>query len=510
MLLTEFMREMRNAGRASRTCYCAIAMLLAVTLVCPVANAAPWLNVGDRGLRSDVELLASHGLITGLVTTWPIPAGQLEPLLDRDVLAEQVTHVRRAAARVLDHIGYPQSSAIRPVLDVRLAESVNLVRGFGQLARSEVDVRAGADWQNNHFAVTLRAGVQSERDGEQRAESLDGTYLNALWGNLQFYGGWADQWYGPGSNSSLILSNNARPFPKIGLMRNNPEAFESRWLRWMGPVQINFFVGLLDGPRIDSNTLISALRFAMSPVENLEFVITRMAQFCGANHPCRPVNVAFSFSNDDENPNDPNEQSTVEFKYHGRAGALSISPYAQLMNEDTGPFAHSTTSYLGGVSLAAPWGERGMHWRVTAEYADSVSTRNWFSFGKREYGIAYNNFGYADGTRYRDRTLGFSLDSDSKLFSMDALLVDARGWQYRLAYHNVRISTPQLALMQANAGFIRNVVSAEPVQYDQVEAGLSVPWRRWSFGLSLRAQDDQIQQGQGSDVSLEGGFSYSY
>ncbi len=475
-----------------------------------VVSAAPWVEVGERGLRSDIELLAAHGLIDGLTTTWPIPAGQFEPLLNLDSLAQLPPHVQHAVARVIAHVDGAPLRTWRPAAEARFATSENVVRGFGSTARSEIDLRGGVDWEANYLALSLRAGILSDRDGDDIRESLDGSYFNALWGNLHFYGGWAEQWYGAGWDSSLVLSNNARPFPKLGVMRNDPHEFDSRWLSWMGPVQVNFFIGLLDGPRTDKNTLLGSLRLAMAPFDGLEISISRVTQFCGANHSCRPVNVAFAFSNDDENPNDPNEQSTIEFKYLGKLGAISVGPYAQFMNEDTGPFAHATTSYLGGVSVAGPWGGHGAHWRMSSEFSDTVSTRNWFSFNKREYGIAYNNFGYTDGFRYRDRTLGFSLDSDSKLFSLGGNIVDARGWQYTLVYHNVRISTPQLAAMQATKGFIRNAVSAQPIRYDQIEIGLKLPYPRWTFELSVRGQEDQVYPDSGSDVAVEGGISFRY
>ncbi|HTY50340.1 MAG TPA: hypothetical protein VMB48_11690, partial [Steroidobacteraceae bacterium] len=46
----------------------------------PLAHAAPWADVGDAQLRSDIEQLAAAGIIANITTQWPIPWGGL---LDR-------------------------------------------------------------------------------------------------------------------------------------------------------------------------------------------------------------------------------------------------------------------------------------------------------------------------------------------------------------------------------------------------------------------------------------------
>ena len=92
----------------------------------------------------------------------------------------------------------------------------------------------------------------------------------------------------------------------------------------------------------------------------------------------------------------------------------------QLMNEDSSPFTHSGTSHLFGASIFLPTKANPV--RLTAEYSDSVSTLNIFSFGDDLYGFSYTNGQYPDGMRYRGRTIGFSLDDDSRLLVAARLL----------------------------------------------------------------------------------------
>ncbi|MDB5987196.1 MAG: hypothetical protein JWR16_2249 [Nevskia sp.] len=474
-------------------------------------QAQPWLEVGDRALRSDVELLAARGLIDGVVTTWPIPAGQLARLADDERLSSEPAFVQAAAWRVRARVDLKRDKpSLQPTADARVTNASDTVRDFGTLARDQADVRAGLLWDSASVDAALRVGEQTRFDGDNARFALDGSYVAALLGGMRFYGGWVEQWDGPGWTSSLLLSNNARPFPKIGLMRDDTHAFQTPWLSWIGPWQLNFFVGLLDGPRTDKNTVLSGLRFSFNPLPGLEIALTRDTEMCGSHHPCNPLKAEFGVRNDPQSTNTTNDEAGIDFKYSHSLGALSISPYLQFMNEDTGPFTHAYTSYLGGLSLAGPWGESGAHWRFTSEYADSVATLNWFDFGKKATGTAYNNGGYTDGYRYRDRTLGFSLDSDSRLLSLAGQLTDRDGWTYRLVYYRARINSAALAAIQQGGSTTRNVVSAQPVFINQFEAGLSVPLRLFSFDFAVRGQDAQPYPHAGGKLAVEGGISYHF
>ena len=486
--------------------------ILAASLLAMLSGAAratPWAEVGDRGLRDDIEILAARQLIAGPITTWPLPVGFLSGLRDRSRLDGQPEYVRLAALRVLARLDGERG--IAPAAELRLSSEPNLIRDFGAAARDELDLRAGIDWDSDRLAAHLRVGALSGLDGDHGRPTLDGSYATALLGNWQVYGGWIDKWYGPGHSSSLILSNNARPFPKIGITRNSPEAFETRWLQWLGTWQLDFYVGLLEeDARLEGNTGVGSLRFAFMPTEGLEIAIARFVQFCGGGNNCNPLEAAFAINNTDSDRNNSNDQATIEFKYVRDFNKVQFSPYLQFLNDDTGPFTHSYTSYLGGLHWTGPWGSDGTQWSLTAEYTDSRATLDWFSFGKRLPGFAYNNDEYIDGFRYRGRTLGFSLDSDSVLFSLAGTMTDTAGRQYRLAYYNAQISTTELAAVQAGGGNRRNVVSAQPVQIDQIEGGISLPWRALLFDLSVRWQDQQPFPASGAEWNVEAGIRFRF
>ncbi len=486
------------------------AVLFAAVIAAPV-HAAPWADVGDRSLRSDIETLAAHGLISGPITTWPLPAGFLAPLRTLGSFAGQPEFVRLAAARVLRQLdGREQFSGWSLSSEFRLATEPNLIRDFGDNARDEVDLRAGLDYYGKRFAANLRVGALSAIDGEGYRPTLDGSYATALLGDWQLYGGWVEKWYGAGQVSSLILSNNARPFPKVGITSNSPRAFETRWLSWLGTWQLDFFVGLLEErDRLIRDVWVGSLRFEFMPVSGLTVGITRSVQFCGDSLGCNPLEAAFAINNTPGDRNNSNDQATIEFKYAYAFNAINVSPYVQFLNDDTGPFINSYTSYLAGLRWAGPWGNSGTTWTFTTEYSDTRATDDWFEFDDRLAGFAYNNTEYLDGSRYRGRTLGFSLDSDSVLISFAGAITDTAGRRYRLEYHNAQISSGELTNAPLNEFYV-NTVSSQPVTVNQIETGISAPWRNVLFDLSVRWQDATPFPDRGSEFNIEAGVQLRF
>lgn len=456
------------------------AVLLIVLAGLTAASAAtmPWLDAGNAGLRSDVELLAAYGVIDGPVMAWPIPAHQiLRGLANQQRLDAAPPAVQAAAQRVLaelSHFSAADSRDLHPLARFSTTNQPALVRPFGARARDDLDTQVGADYDNDWFSARALVGTQTHYTGAHQRFAPDGSYVGARLGNFQFYGGWVDQWDGPGQDTSLILSNNARPFPKIGVMRADTEAFETPWLRWLGPWRANLFLGLLNDSRIDHNTGFVGLRFDFEPLPGFEVGLARDTLICGTHHPCNPADY-FQLTNGPKNPDKTANQVAIDFKYTAHLGQASIAPYIEFMNRDTGPFVHAATSYLPGATLSVPLGADGAYWRLTAEYADSVPTLNWFDFGKKVYGDAYTDFKYVDGFRYRNRTLGFSLDSDSRLFTLTWMLSDASSRRWHLTYYHADISTPQLAAQQAAGSAFTNIVSSQPVTVDIGEAGVDWP-----------------------------------
>jgi hypothetical protein len=480
----------------------AFACMVLVAVTGSAAWASPWAEVGDEQLRSDIEILAAAGVIDGITTHWPLPwASIITRLHDQNGLAAQPGIVRTAAARVLAEAqSQMQFGRLHASATIDATNEPSFVRGFDGLGRETVQGGISAEYMTSTTAIRLSAGGEVHDRTGRTAFIPDGSYVAQKIGGAVIYGGYLTHWWGPGWISALSLSNNAHPMPHIGIARDDTSAFATPWLSWLGPWQFEFLVGVLDDSRIAVNTVYDGLRFTFNPLPGLEIGLARTEMMCGTGHPCVPLKYYFEFSNDPAHVNHTNDEGVFDVKYSAIAHGVPFEIYTQLMNEDSNPISHSGTSHLFGAAIWVPTG--GETLRLTAEYTDSVPTLNIFSFGDVLHGFAYNNGGYPDGMRYRGRTIGFSLDSDSTLLTLQGAWRGANGWGYELTFHHAAVSNPN--------NLIGNVVTTAPVHINMGEARVTFPLRAVNIELAGRLQDDQPRPDHGFQASIEAAITYSF
>ena len=476
----------------------ALCCLAVLWLALGTAGAGPWAEVGDDGLRSDIEILSAAGVIDNITMQWPLPWAGIYNRLDQPgALDGQPDYVRDAAMRVRARsMAETKTQELRASATLDATNNPDVVRGFDAMGRQTVQGQMTVEYLWDTTAVHLAVGKQTVNRTDRQSLVPDGSYIAQRIGNAAIYAGYMTHWWGPGWFSALSQSNNARPMPQIGISRIDTTPFESPWLSWLGPWQAEFFVGVLNGPRITRNTVYTGFRFALSPLPHLEIGLSRTTEMCGTGHRCNPLIDYFNIVNDPFHVNQTNDEGTLDLRYCGTFAGWAYEAYTQAMNEDTNPFVHSGTSHLFGASTWLPiWGGVG---RLTIEYTDSVATRDIWGGGTFP-GVAYNNSGYPDGMRYRGRTLGFSLDSDSRLLSVQANFTDERGCSFSLTYHHANVSDPL-----NTAG---NPVTTAPVTINLVEGRMSLPFkigdRALQFDLVGRLQDDQPRPDKGFKASIE-------
>ena len=489
-----------NPGLGARRALMAAGAVL--PLVLQEAAGGPWIEAGDAQLRSDIEILAGASVIDNVTMQWPLPWGGVLDRLDNAALGGQPDYVREAAERVQARGQVDtKTGELRTELSADFAGSPAFLRGFDALGRQTMQGQVIADYSWGSTAVHLAMGAQSVNRIDRQVFVPDGSYVAQRIGGAWVYAGYVNHWWGPGWISAMSLSTNARPVPQVGITRASTEPFKTPWLSWLGPWQLEFFVGVLNGPRIARDTIYDGLRFNFSPLPHLEIGLSRTDQMCGSGHPCKPLVGYFGFKNDNSSANIVNDQSSIDIRYSGAFSGFSYALYAQAMAEDTNPVDHSVTSHLFGGSLWLPVND--MTARLTVEYADSRPTRNIWG-GEIFHGSAYNNYDYVDGMRYRGRTLGFSLDSDSRLFSIQAGFIDQLGRSLTVTYHHAEVSDPRNTWT--------NVVTSAPVTINMGQARLGFPLTLGRHSLRVefeaRVQDDQPRPNSGTLVTAELSLAY--
>lgn len=470
--------------------------LVAATAAAPVA-AAPWASVGDDQLRSDLTLLSDAGIARTMVTQWPVPwRGVLDALNDSPTLDAQPTYIREAIRRV-------RTRALRETAEGGRAETLldgtnrpALVRGFDAEGYGKGNIQETAEITAGRSDLHVQVGAIVGQKGQHGVQfNANGSYLAQRFGNVQIYGGEVTHWWGPGWASALTYSNNARPFPQIGISTAGPLRFKTPLLSWIGPFRAEALVGLLDDTRIDRRTLFNGIRVTLNPMRGLEIGGARTQIFCGRNHSCKAGDI-ISLTNSNKNPSKTASEGEFDVRYGWRWGGVPFEAYTQIFNEDSSPVTHSFSSYLVGGSTYLPVGRNTM--RVTAEFTSSIPTLNLFGFGTVGYGITYNDVKYPDGLRYRGRDFGFSLDSDSRLYTLQANLTDSFDRNYTLSLHRALVSRPQTGAA--------NNLTPTPVNINYAEARVATPFKIGILSVSGRVQDDQLRPARGFTAAGEVSF----
>lgn len=125
--------------------------------------------------------------------------------------------------------------------------------------------------------------------------------------NVEFSFGEQSQWMGPSEAGSLLMSNNADPFPMFKI--DTPSAYNIPLIsKFLGPVRLQYFIGQLSGqrweecdsstcppsypgfpgiagPNISPQPFIHGEKISFKPTENLEFGMGVTAMFGGPGLP---------------------------------------------------------------------------------------------------------------------------------------------------------------------------------------------------------------------------------
>ena len=468
---------------------------LAVACTAMPAFASPWAEVGDNQLRADIELLAASGVVDNATIHWPLPWASILKELRTARLSGQSAAVQAAASRVQAK-GRAAAPGFSASVSADLTNSPATIYGFDGMGRGQGQAQLSLEASDGVFAGRLSVGAISQNFGGQPNKlMLDGTYLSARLGGVRVYAGYLDHWWGPGQISTLQLSNNARPMPQIGIERSSTAASSWPLLNLLGPWQFEFLLGKLDGPQIQSNVYYNAAHFTFSPIQGLEIGLGKTEEFCGQGHSCAPLRDYFKNIDFSTHANNVNGEGSLEIKYGHALWGVPVQAYMQLMNEDYSLFTHSGTSHLFGASMFVP--TTGNPVKLTLEYTDTIARLTAFDFGSPLYGFTYNDYQYPDGMRYRGRTLGFSLDNDSTLLSLQGSWTDDANRFYEVTLHHAAIGhTASL-----------NSVSPVPVLINAAEARVALPIALGEHGFKLdlaaRLQDDQPRPKRGFEAALE-------
>jgi hypothetical protein len=351
--------------------------------------------------------------------------------------------------------------------------------GFEPRATEGPGLRLQHQGQQYDYRLQLQLGyVTADEDDTQWI--ADESFADVGLGNWRIGAGAVSRWWGPGWDSSLILSNTARPAPGFYVERGVFTPFETPWLSWLGPWHVVTFMSQLESDRDFAHTLLWGARLTFKPIDALEIGLSRSALWGGDGRP-QSLSVFKDLLIGDDNfsadqpgkSTEPGDQlGGFDLKYSYVKNQHVYACYTQFIGEDEAGGLPSGFLGLAGCSWQTPWQAAQLS-TVFVEFSNTAMG-GWTS--NQEVGVAYEHSIYRDGYRYRDQPIGSQYDRDTKSAVIGWLLQASAQRSYRVVVRNIDLNFGN----QASSG---NHVAASALNTQQLDLALTQNWKNYRAEL---------------------------
>ena len=494
----------------SRANTASILFVLPLVFISSSVFAKPWLDPGDVRLRHELQLLSDSGLLTAPISAWPLSSKDIEANLKApkkgEVLKPQLQYTVDSIKHRLVEEDYRKGYK----LEVKARTKELLIRDFSGEGRDKGSVAYDGEWGSPNIDLRLKASiVDKSSHPNDKTFRLDESYIAGDIGNWKFTVGQQSRYWGPGWDGSLILSNNARPFPSISMenVLSKAESDDFFLLRWFGHSKFHAFVGQLESDRAIPNAKIIGTRLTIRPHESFEVGLHRTLQWGGKGQDesfSDFVDTVFGVgSNTADDRLSGNSIAGIDARWNLPFGGKSkhYSLYIQQIAEDRSKALSFTEQvFMLGGSVAGYSDKLNGSWRA---YIETTDTSTGSYKGKERSNIAYNHNLYTDGYRFQDVSLGYGVDSDSKVVSAGMILNQSNGDFWRGWVKHAKLNEDGIGI---------NPIAPDGRKWTALGASLDKKLdedTRVNFGVQL-ISDRITGNKKDNDVALSIGFSKSF
>jgi hypothetical protein len=446
----------------------------------------PWSNIDDEWLSLELEQIRLCGISIPPIIAHPISLSVLKKILNnadkKNITAnclEQINIINKAIDRQL----YTSNSLIglqtkRPDIFFQNLSKRKTRKSHIYLSNSSA---------NSRFAYKLSMQLF---DNETR---FDESYFAYYFNNHVLKIGRTSRWWSPSFETSLIISNSARPSPGISFANYNPKIIQSKFLSFLGEINYEFFINKLEENRHVPNALLFGNRFSIQPHSRLGISFFRTAQFGGDNRNLNTkIFIDMLIGKDNYDNNDLNKENEPGNQIGGMDFNLlllqkkNLSFYGQIAGEDESGYLPSKTFYTLGLGYS--WDQLETK-KINLEFSDT---------GSRQKNTTYNHSIYQNGYRYYGLPIGSAYDADSKIASIN---------YYQLLkndlYINLRLIRASLNYSNNNNFFIDNISDDAYIAEINIKQRLT---KNLDFKLMLYRTDfidNSIYDNLSANASLE-------
>ena len=383
-------------------------------LALPVAAQGIVLNNED--LRTDLNWLNQQGVIQISTSTWPLSGDEIQRALSNAKIENLVQQkVINSVKASLEAENTTAKLALFAETDPQ-----NIPQKFADEQKSQYQAAlelnaGGAQWD-------ARLRVNAEKDpiiDNGHDVNVEGSYLAGKLWNQWLIAGQIPTYWGPGHEGSLIRGDASRPVYGFTMQRAEQQAFETKWLSWIGPWQYQAFAGQLDDYEAVPDTNILGLRLTAQPLPYLELGASRTFQIDGQGQPdsLKAYWNAFIGKDNACDDNGCTGEGNASNQIAGFDARLNLqqwfkvplSLYGQFVGEDEAGLLPSKKMYLAGVDYSSQF--KNMPFQIYTEWADTRTN------GEVQ-GISYNHHIYTDGYYQHGFPLGYAMGGDGQMYSL--------------------------------------------------------------------------------------------
>jgi len=488
------------------------ALILAAGIILNThSSAEPWIDTSDIYLKANIQLLADTGHIITPVTTYPLMWHDII----RDIKNIDPNNLSANQQTAYHYIKHQFKLASRNQTRIKAQVGLENKRftSFGEPASDKNSVSVQSSFMFDNVAAKLSHSYSHDPiDGEK--VRLDESYIAAFVGNWVFSFGRQNRWYGPTWDTSLSLTNNARPMTALAISRKSAEPFIVPFTEFDIPWTVTSFMGKMDDDRVVKNTLLWGFRLNVKPFKNLELGITRLAQWGGNGRSqslstfgdillgktnCGIDNVVC----DENNPNPANQQAGYDFRYSFNFFNTPMSIYGQKFaedgNADAMKYLTKAKPQLGFDANLAIFGKPSTVFiEATDSFADCGESDN---IGD----CYYEHSSYATGMRYNGRSIGSTYENDSKTYVLGAISqldINTR-LTTKLRYLDLNTDNQDKA---PDNPIVGNTVTSIAEQVWMISSSAQHNYKNWRFTLSAEVSHSSFV----NDISNETDFNASF
>ncbi|MDC4626399.1 capsule assembly Wzi family protein [Acinetobacter baumannii] len=391
---------------------------LSIALLATASSAvfAQGLVLNNDDLRTDLNWLNQQGVINISTSTWPLSGDEIQRALSQ----AKVTHP--AQQKVINSVLNALKADNDTVKVGAFAETdiKNIPQAFSDNQKSQyqgsLEFNAGGENWDAKIRVNAEKDPQIDRGHDVNVE---GSYVAGKLWNQWLVAGQIPTWWGPGHDGSLIRGDASRPVYGVTMQRAVQDAFENKWLSWIGPWQYQLFAGQLDDYKAVPHAKLLGMRVTARPVPALEIGASRAIQIGGDGQPdsFKAYWNAVIGKDNGCTENSCVGEDNASNQLAGFDARLQLQPlfnipvsvYGQYIGEDEAGGLPSKKMYLAGADYSSMI--NNMPYQIYAEWADTRTNGD-------VRGISYNHHQYTDGYYQHGFPLGHAMGGDGQMYSV--------------------------------------------------------------------------------------------